>query len=96
MKGLLNKDKYSRFTINEVLQHQYFKNINMNNLLCEDTFSPLKTYTLENKYKLEAKIQEAISNNKKKTEYEDPLQKISLSPVNHTIPFEKIEELNYI
>ena len=47
MKGLLNKNKQKRITIDEMISHEYFIDYKFNDILEMNFFSPLKPYCLE-------------------------------------------------
>lgn len=83
MKGLLNKNKFDRFTVEDVFVHEYFRTFNFSGLLDKSIFSPLKPYI--EYFDLDKKIEESMRERRRHS--------YNLSPINNLLGFEKIVDL---
>lgn len=83
MKGLLNKNKYDRFTVEDVFVHEYFSTFNFCGLLDQSIFSPLKPY-LEY-LDLDKQIEDSMRGRRKNS--------YNLSPINNELGFDKLGDL---
>lgn len=92
ISNLLNKSKQKRPSINAIIDHSYFKDIDFNNLFNKEVFSPLKPYAMKNIYRVGEKIKDQEVNDK------SCLDKLAsgLSPINTEIPFMDLNEFNLL
>jgi len=97
IKGLLNKNKGKRMTLNELITHPYFSNFKFNEILDLEALSPLKSYFIDFKEKF-TKVNKSIIE-----ESENSLNiknESKLSPINKSLPFDLFnifeKEKNYL
>lgn len=98
LKKMLVKDKSKRINIEEIIQHDYFKDFSFNEILKMNIISPLKTYSEKNKFRMEKRIEEMEIEKEQKEERTietDEIIKFDIghSPINQNIPFKEIDNL---
>ena len=102
LKGLLYKNKYERFSINDFLSHSFFENFDFNSVINKSMLSPLKPYSTKNCYRMTEKILECeesckssdlqISNSSTKQSITSDIYSNCLSPINQMIPFQNFDD----
>lgn len=107
IQKLLVKNKYQRITIDEVLKHDYFEDINYTKILNLNILSPIKDFCLEKKAYYENIVFNKINNinnninknlmliseckNKK-----DHNEYVITSPINKDISFERLNHYDLL